>query len=225
MILGPPPLLFADGRLVILDKPAGLPAHSARAGGTSAEDWFPQLSRRREGPWLAHRLDTDTSGCLAVALRKSVLVRLQALFASGAVEKTYWAVVQGDPPAEHGRIENRLSRVARGKAWRMEVRPDGLPAVTDWRVLGSGGGRTWLELRPRTGRTHQIRVHCAVLGCPILGDPIYAGAAHNTGGLHLLARRLVLPLDPPAEATAPPPGFLAAQLRTWGRIDTARTCP
>ena len=87
--------------------------------------------------------------------------------------------------------------------------------MTDWRVLGRGDGLTWLEMRPRTGRTHQIRVHCAVLGTPILGDARYGG---GDGALHLLARSIHLPLEPPVDAVAPPPAHMLAALERAGFV-------
>lgn len=87
-----PPILFRDQRFVVLDKPAGLPVHAGPRGGASVEDWFPALSRRKDGPWLVHRLDADTAGCLIVALRYSALRAAQAEFAAGRVHKIYWAV-------------------------------------------------------------------------------------------------------------------------------------
>ena len=106
-----PSILFQDQRFVVLDKPAGLPVHAGPSGGRSVEDWFPLLSRRKDGPWLAHRLDADTAGCLVIALRRAALLAAQALFASGAVRKTYWAVVQGRFPGDHGTITAPLRRV------------------------------------------------------------------------------------------------------------------
>ncbi len=87
-----PPILFRDQRFVVLDKPAGLPVHAGPRGGASVEDWFPALSRRKDGPWLVHRLDADTAGCLIVALRYSALRAAQAEFAAGRAHKIYWAV-------------------------------------------------------------------------------------------------------------------------------------
>ena len=92
--------------------------------------------------------------------------------------------------------------------------PAAPPAVTDWRIRGQTGGQSWLELQPRTGRTHQIRAHCAALGCPILGDPVYG--ASTPGPLLLLARAIRLPLDPPLCATAPAPLHMASLLRQCG---------
>lgn len=204
-----PPLLFRDDRFVVLNKPAGLPVHPGPRGRPSVEDWFALLSRRRQGPWLAHRLDAETAGCLLVALRRAALIAAQREFATGRVRKTYWAVVRGAPPNRQGTVDAPLLRRSTRRAWRMVVDPGGKHAVTDWRLLGSDGTLSWLELSPRTGRTHQVRVHCASMGCPVLGDPIYGGGA---GPLHLLARAIALDLDPPVAATAPVPGHMAAVL-------------
>ncbi len=197
----------------MLDKPAGLPVHAGPAGGACVEDCFPALSRRADGPWLAHRLDADTAGCLLVALRKAALLQAQACFAEGRAVKTYWAVVVGGPAEASGLVDRPLARHSTPSGWRMRPDPDGQPARTAWTVLGRAPGLAWLGLRLLTGRTHQARVHCALLGCPILGDPVY-----GTGGtrLHLLARSLFLPLDPPVAATAPPPQPMQAALALCG---------
>ena len=208
-----PPVLFRSEGLVVLDKPAGLPVHAGPRGGASVEDWFPQLSRRRTGPWLAHRLDADTAGCLVVALRKAALGEAQALFARGAVRKVYWAVVSGGPQGASGVLDAPLLKQSRPGSWRMVVDPAGQPARTVWRVLGRGGGRSWLELMPQTGRTHQVRVHCAQLGCPLVGDPVYGA---GDGQLQLLARAITLPMAVPVSAEAPPPAHMEEALRALG---------
>ena len=100
----------------------------------------------------------------------------------------------------------------------MKVSPDGQKAVTNYRVLGAKGGRAWLELKPRTGRTHQIRVHCAHLGCPIVGDPVYGKGGRNAP-LLLHARELIIPLytnRDPIRVTAPPPAHMQEPLRACG---------
>ncbi len=197
---------------MVIDKPAGLPVHAGRAGGPSVEDFFPGWRRGKTGPWLAHRLDQDTAGCLVIALKKSALLAAQAQFAGGLAMKTYWAIVLGDPPAS-GRISQPLAKRTEGRAWRMAADDAAPPAITDFTVRGRAPGRAWVEFSPRTGRTHQIRAHAAHLGCPILGDSIYGGGA---GPLMLLARRIELKLDPALIAEAPPPAAMRAALAVCG---------
>jgi len=209
-----PNILFRDERFLVLDKPAGLPVHPGPRGGPSIEDCFPLLpGRRKEGPWLAHRLDADTAGCLLIALRRASLRAAQAEFAAGRVRKTYWAIVIGVPSGTQGRIKLALARQTSRTGWRMIVDRAGQTATTDWCLRGTTGEISWLELSPRTGRTHQVRVHCAALGCPVLGDPVYGSA---DGPMQLLARALALGLDPPVAATAPPPPHMERALSLCG---------
>jgi tRNA pseudouridine32 synthase/23S rRNA pseudouridine746 synthase len=213
MLVPIPPILFQDNRFVVLNKPVGLAVHPGPRGGSSVEDWFPLLSRRKDGPWLAHRLDADTAGCLVIALRRAALLAAQQEFAAGRARKIYWAIVRGAPPAESGTINAALRRHSDRTGWRMLVDPAGQHAATHWRVAGRTSDLTWLELHPRTGRTHQVRVHCGHLGCPILGDPVYGA---GTGTLHLLARTIDLALEPPLAATAPPPPHMLDALTRCG---------
>jgi tRNA pseudouridine32 synthase/23S rRNA pseudouridine746 synthase len=212
-------VLYRDGLVLVIDKPAGIAVHPGPGGGPDLESRFDQL---RFGlphpPALAHRLDRDTSGCLVLGRHTKALRRLGALFANGEVEKVYWAVVQGQPRDNEGRIETGLKKLTRSTGWRMVVDPAGQHAITDYRVLGAADGRAWLELRPRTGRTHQLRVHCAALGCPVVGDPIYGGGS-TRDALQLYARSVTLPLYParPAlEIIAPVPAHMLALLEPLG---------
>ena len=207
------PILFRDDRFVVLDKPPGLAVHAGPRGGPSVEDWFPLLSRRKDGPWLVHRLDADTSGCLIVALRRAALRAAQAEFAAGRAHKTYWAIVRGIPPGERGTIDAPLLRRNTRDGWRIVIDAVGQSAVTDWCLRGRTDDLAWLELSPRTGRTHQVRIHCASLGCPVLGDALYGG---GPAPLHLLARAIALDIDPPLAATAPPPDHMRAALTRCG---------
>jgi tRNA pseudouridine32 synthase / 23S rRNA pseudouridine746 synthase len=215
-------VLYRDALMLIIDKPAGLAVHPGPKGGPNLEDLLDALRfglPRR--PELAHRLDRDTSGCLVLGRHHRALRRLGALFAAGRVDKTYWAVVEGAPAAEAGRIDLPLGRRNRERGWWMKVDPEGQPSITDYRVLGREGGLTLLELHPLTGRTHQLRVHLAALGCPVRGDPIY-GRARGAGSvppLHLHARAIAVPLyadRPPIAATAPPPAHMLGALRACG---------
>jgi tRNA pseudouridine32 synthase / 23S rRNA pseudouridine746 synthase len=199
--------------------------HAGPRGGPSLEDLLPHLSfGKRQTPQPAHRLDADTAGCLVLGRTRPALARLGALFSTpGAVRKTYWAVVRGRPPEAAGELDAPLLKRSTARdGWRMVVDPaQGQPAATGWRLMGEGrlpGGEpiAWLELTPRTGRTHQVRVHCAHLGCPILGDPRYGGAAEAGRPMHLLARAVALPTDPPVAAVAPVPGPMRDALARCG---------
>ena len=148
-----------------------------------------------------------------IALRKTGLLAAQAAFAGGQARKTYWAVVRGRPLEDRGTIDAPLIRRTTPDGWHMAVDPSGQQALTDWHVMGRGTDTTWLELRPRTGRTHQIRVHCATMGLPILGDDRYGG---GPGTLHLLARAIQLALTPPLSALAEPPASMRAALTCCG---------
>jgi RluA family pseudouridine synthase len=212
-------VLYRDGLVLVIDKPAGIAVHPGPGGGPDLESGFDAL---RFGlphpPRLAHRLDRDTSGCLVLGRHPKALRRLGALFSGGLVEKVYWAVVEGQPPEAEGRIETGLKKLTRGTGWRMVVDPGGQRAVTDFRLLGADHSRAWLELRPRTGRTHQLRVHCAALGCPVAGDPVY-GERPSGRALQLYARSVKLPLysaRSPIEITASVPPHMLPALAQLG---------
>ena len=206
-------MLFRDARFLVIDKPAGTPVHATRRGGANVEDTLRAWLGWREGPWLAHRLDAGTAGCLLVALRRSALRAAQAAFAERRARKVYWAVVRGAPDAEGGVCEAKLRRVEGPMGWRMAADAGGQEAVTGWRVLGRGDGVAWLELLPRTGRTHQVRAHCAALGTPVVGDAVYGG---GEGALMLQAHALSLPLEPQVATVAPVPAHMRAPLRACG---------
>jgi len=316
-------LLYRDGLMLVIDKPAGFAVHKGPKGGESLEDHFGALRfGLPRAPALAHRLDRDTSGCLVLGRHRKALAELGRLFKSGRIAKTYWALVEGGPAEEAGRIDLPLGRKDATRGWWMKHDPQGQPAVTTWKVLGraaanteqqgaddgaassspppcgegSGvgvavGGRnslnnypppqpspnasracptcatsaepgqarvpsgegahltggesiassrrsgadtathlTWLALEPLTGRTHQLRVHCAAMGWPILGDSVY-GSAPRTGGpgLHLHAREITVPLyknRAPIHVIAPLPPHMRSALRACGWLgDAVETTP
>jgi RluA family pseudouridine synthase len=219
-------LLYRDGLMLIIDKPAGLPVHKGPKGGPSVEELAEALRfGLPQRPELAHRLDKDTSGCLVLGRHRKALRKLGRLFADGRIAKVYWAIVEGAPPEDGGRIELPLGKRSKIRGWWMKVDPAGLPSITDYRVLGRTGNETFLELRPLSGRTHQLRVHLAAIGCPIQGDAIYgrARAPEDASPLHLHARSLSIPLYPsraPIAATARPPAHMLDALRACGYTES-----
>lgn len=214
-------LLYRDALMLVIDKPAGLPVHPGPKGG---ETLHHHLDALRFGlprrPEAAHRLDRDTSGCLVLGRHAQALTRLGKLFRENRIEKAYLAVVEGRPDADEGRIDLALSPRSPERGWWMKPDPSGLPAATLWRVLGRSSGLSLLELRPVTGRTHQLRVHCAAMGWPILGDAVYGTAPRVHGpGLHLHAGRVAVPLHPrrpPIAVEAPLPDHFRATLEAVG---------
>jgi tRNA pseudouridine32 synthase / 23S rRNA pseudouridine746 synthase len=190
-------ILHKDDDVIVIDKPAGIAVHKGPGGADHLEAHLHHLRfGQPDNPALGHRLDKDTSGCLALGRNKPALARLGHLFRKGLTEKTYWAIVVGQIAGDQGVIDAPLARRSHDKrSWWMKVDPAGDQSSTDWRVMGRADGIAWLELTPRTGRTHQLRVHCAHLSVPIAGDHVYGGdrAMGAARHMHLHARRLMLP--------------------------------
>lgn len=213
-------VLHRDGLMLVVDKPSGLPVHAGPKGGPNLEALFEGLRfGLPRDPALAHRLDKDTSGCLVLGRHRKALARLGKLFSSGRVGKTYWAVVRGAPEADEGRVDAALSKRSPERGWWMAVDPAGQPSATEWRVKGRAGGLSWIEFTPLTGRTHQIRVHAAHIGLPLLGDAIYGAEPAGGATLHLHARAITVPMresHPPVTATAPLPDHMAATFKAMG---------
>jgi 23S rRNA pseudouridine955/2504/2580 synthase len=216
-------ILYRDDTVIVLNKPPGL----AVQGGTATEKHVDELLDglrfgQDERPRLVHRLDKDTSGVLVIARHAAAAASLTRAFREKSTRKTYWAVVAGRPDPERGRIDLALAK--RPVPGGERVHPDdeeGRHAVTYYRVLDSAGRRaSWLALLPVTGRTHQLRAHCAAIGTPILGDGKYGGAGAQLAGvpggrlLHLHARAIAIPhpLGGTLSATAPLPPHMRA---TW----------
>ena len=212
-------VLYKDPMALVINKPAGLSVHAGPSGGQNLEAGLDALRfGAKDMPLLAHRLDRDTAGCLALGRGPKGIKRLGRLFREGVVGKVYWAIVQGGPEADSGSIDASLLKVTDTSGWRVMVSDDGKQARTWWRVLGRSSDAAWMEFRPSTGRTHQIRVHAAHLGCPILGDPPYGGPE---GALQLLARGLTLPMyqgRPPVKVEAELPAHMQDMFRHHGFV-------
>jgi tRNA pseudouridine32 synthase / 23S rRNA pseudouridine746 synthase len=215
-------LLYRDAMMLVIDKPAGIAVHRGPKGGENLEDYFTALRfGLPRNPALAHRLDRDTSGCLVLGRHHKALEKLGLLFKQGKVEKMYWAIVEVGPAQDEGLIDLPLGRLDASRGWWMKPDPAGLPAKTLWRVISRAGGRALLELKPLTGRTHQLRVHCAALGWPILGDAVYGRG--GAMGLQLHARAITIPLyknKEPVKVEAPPPAHMRESLAAYAPGET-----
>jgi 23S rRNA pseudouridine1911/1915/1917 synthase len=174
-------VLHEDADMVVIDKPAGLVVHpgAGRRTGTLVNALLHRCPDLRGvggalRPGIVHRLDRDTSGVLVAAKNDPAHRALAAQFKARTVGKVYEALVWGRPRAASGVVEAPIGRHPTARL-RMTVRPDGRPAKSAWRVVRGYGPVTLLEVRPETGRTHQIRVHLARLGHPVVGDRLYGG--------------------------------------------------
>jgi 23S rRNA pseudouridine955/2504/2580 synthase len=219
-------VLYKDADVLAINKPAGL----AVQGGTGLDRHLDaMLDALRFGsperPRLVHRLDRDTSGVLLLARHVRAARELAEAFRRKDCRKVYWAVVVGVPKPAAGRIDLPLSKLPGRAGERMAPDDEGKNASTEYRMLDHAGRQVaWLELRPLTGRTHQLRAHCAAIGTPILGDRKYGGTAEFVSAqqaarrLHLHARSIALRRADgrTISVTAPPPPHLAAILAFFG---------
>lgn len=205
-------LLYRDACMLILDKPAGIAVHVTGNDKISIDQSFKHLQfGLKNPPALAHRLDRATSGCLVLGRHAQALKKLGDLFATQKVEKTYLAVVMGKPTEAQGIINRPILKTGKGSKWRMVLDDAGQEAITHYRVLASDGVMSVVEFSPKTGRTHQIRLHAAfALGCPVMGDPFYASqeVKYADEPMQLHAWKVLIPYyanKPPIAATAPIP--------------------
>lgn len=223
-------LLYEDSKVFVFNKPAGLAVQGGSGVVRHVDDMLEALrSQKGEKPRLVHRLDRDTSGVLVVARTRLAAMKLAEAFRARETKKTYWALVKGVPAKREDKISTWLIKEQTPDGDRMRIAKHGEKgadhAVTYYRILEQAAqSMAWLEMEPYTGRTHQLRVHAAHIGCPIIGDPKYFEADINwdfPGGvqnkLHLHARRIIIPHPDKGliDVTAPMPPHMR---QSWNLI-------
>lgn len=218
-------VIHRDKSALVLDKPPGL----ATQGGTKTDSHVDGLLGALQGdaavrPKLVHRLDKDTSGALLVARTPRAAAWFAKAFSNRSARKTYWAIVVGVPDIAQGEIDLPLAKQPGSGGEKMHIDEKGLPSKSRYRVIErAGNSAAWVELQPLTGRTHQLRVHMAAIGHPIVGDGKYGGkGAFLTGTisrkLHLHSRRLRIdhPDGGAIDISAPLPPHFAESLEALG---------
>ena len=227
-------VLYKDANIIIVNKPSGLAVQGGTKITRNLDDMLEGLKfDAKERPKLIHRIDRDTSGALVLARSSKVAALLAKDFLEKNIEKTYWALVNGCPMPMNGFIELPLNKIARPDNYeQVEVdEEEGKYAKTEYRVIDFLARKFALvELKPLTGRMHQLRVHMAAIDCPILGDHKYGGGMRQPKNsnaetigvedvLHLHARRIVIPALPggkKVDVTAPLPKHMINSFEALG---------
>jgi 23S rRNA pseudouridine955/2504/2580 synthase len=219
-------VLHKDRAAIVIDKPPGLATQGGTKTDRHLDGLLDGLRFEAEGrPKLVHRLDKDTSGALLLARSAGAAAFFGKAFSSRSARKLYWALVVGVPSIEDGMIELPIAKQPGTGGEKMHVdEKEGLPARSRYRVIErAGNAAAWVELQPYTGRTHQLRVHMAAIGHPIVGDGKYGGPdAFLSGGIsrkmHLHARRIRIdhPDGGKLDVTAEPPRHMLESLQHLG---------
>lgn len=217
------PLLYEDDNVLVINKPSGVLTHAKGAvldEFTVADFVRARLTEPDETnrPGIVHRLDRETSGVMICARNPETKGKLQKQFQERKAKKTYLAVVKGQPKISQAKIDLPIERNPKAPA-SFRVGANGKNAMTQYRTLASNGKMSVIELKPETGRTHQLRVHLAYLGAPILGDNLYGGGKSPLGRLCLHAKELEITVPPSQRKTfsAEPPGDFQALIEDIAR--------
>ncbi|MEN3976188.1 RluA family pseudouridine synthase [Emcibacter sp. SYSU 3D8] len=216
-------VLYKDDHVIVINKPPGLAVQGGTSIGKHLDGMLEALRfGASDRPRLVHRLDKDTSGVLVLARSRQAAAALALSFKDRKTRKTYWALVTGVPSPNEGEITSMMEKDGEEDE---RVRPGdkGLKAITEYKVIeNAGNALCWLALRPVTGRTHQLRVHCAQLGTPIISDGKYGSEDSFRDGisskLHLHARNIVIPhpVRGTIDVTAPLPPHMR---ETWALFE------
>lgn len=190
------PIIYEDDNVVVINKPVGMLSHAK--GGIVEEatvaDFFKEkttYAKDSNRPGIIHRLDRATSGVMLGAKNSETASQLQKQFSKRKVKKTYIAVVTGTPKETQARIDLPIERDP-NKPSQFRVGANGKPAITNYEVIESKNGKSLVKLQPETGRTHQLRVHMAYIGTPIVGDEVY-GKSSSRMYLHALSLEITVP--------------------------------
>jgi RluA family pseudouridine synthase len=220
-------VLYEDSSVLVLNKPAGLSSQGGRIDANTLDDLLAAFARSNgKRPRLIHRLDRDTSGVILTARTQPDAAFLGKAMMARRIRKTYLAIVTpGAPEPRDGQIDAALRRHDVGREAYTKVcpvdHPDAQSALTRYRTVAESAGAALVELSPRTGRMHQLRVHLASIGRPIAGDPRYGGALMLTGApvprlmLHAAALAFPHPAGGERRVVAPTPDDMAALMAQW----------
>ena len=194
-------MLYEDESLLVINKQPGIPVHPSpgHASDTIVNALLHYFGKSGTlsniggelRPGIVHRLDKDTSGVLLVAKNNAAHEKISINFAERRVSKTYEAFVKGIVRPDTGVVDEPIARSVKHRK-KFTVSEHGREALTHYRVIDSRRDTSWLSLNPKTGRTHQLRVHLSHIGHPIIGDPIYARKSHQSEFLALIAKELIL---------------------------------
>lgn len=215
-------IVFEDEWLLVVSKPPGLPVHAS--AGRDGDDLESLLRKQRKRSLvLFHRLDADTTGLVVLGKRPEINRTMTEAFEKKRIRKSYMAVVEGRWRPEWNRVETFIDRGPDGR-WTNFENPPGKRALTTFRVLKASDEKSWVEAILKTGRTHQIRLHCLAKGCPILGDRVYGHgkAEMPPQALHAYRMDLQHPVTgDPLRLVDPPPAYWTTEWLRGLPVDEA----